>query len=117
MLSLNLISSWGARLTQSIPTGRQRLIGLLRTMKTPRRLRRVRMPEIVKSESPTKIKRRKPDSAICEVCGKPESHYREYNATHWCCAWRGGYGQCRIPADFATGPVCAWHYDCRRFHY
>ena len=75
------------------------------------------MPEIAKSESPTKIKRRKPDSAICEVCGKPESHYREYNATHWCCAWRGEYGQCRIPADFATGPVCAWHYDCRRFHY
>ena len=75
------------------------------------------MPDIAKTESPTKIRRRKPDSAVCEVCGRPESYYRECSATHWCCTWRGEYGQCRIPADFATGPVCAWHYDCKRFNY
>src|SRR3990172_79960 len=85
--------------------------------RTPRRWRRVPMPDIAKTESPTKIRRRKPDSAVCEVCGRPESYYREWSATPWCCIWRGEYGQCRIPADFASGPVCAWHYDCRRFNY
>jgi len=75
------------------------------------------MPEIAKTEEAGKIHRKKPGSAICGICGKSESYYREMYATHWCCVWQGAYGQCHIVATLGSGPYCTWHYDCKRFGY
>jgi len=66
------------------------------------------------------VKRKGEDAEVCGACHLRLSTKTEREKTgeiHWCCVWMGPEGQCKVRAVYASGPYCAWHYECHSLGY